>query len=64
MYITKQHNQTGTANMNKPNTSALNTKALKARWMREAAKGKEAAKMTREQFIKREQDKMVNSWFN
>lgn len=49
--------------MTKPNTKALSRSKLITRYQREAAKGKEAARMTREQYIKREQDKMVNSWF-
>lgn len=45
-------------------TAALSTSALKARWMRESAKGKEAAKMSQAAYIKQQQAAMVNSWFN
>jgi hypothetical protein len=69
MNLLKHNNQPqGTATMNKQantiKTSALSTSALKARWIREAAKGKEAAKMSQEAYIKQQQAAMVNSWFN
>jgi hypothetical protein len=53
-----------TKQTNSIKTAALSTSALKARWMREAAKGKEAAKMSQQTYIKQQQAAMVQSWFN